>query len=105
MLAFKNFNSYDDAFSMQGCALINQCRREDIPSELNKQLSNARREQLVAVSSYLAGGSVIITGLALLYLNRPRWEISESLRAHSIDVSIVPTVSRDILGVAGIVSF
>jgi hypothetical protein len=102
-LAARNFKDYDDQFLQLDCGMgpgeFPGCTKDEIPQGLNDQLNRARRQQQVAIGSYVAGGSVIAAGIVLLYLNRPRLVEQEATSSPARSVAIVPTVSADTLGV------
>ncbi len=101
VLAARNFNDYDVTISSLVCATPTGdpprtagCSADDIGPELNHHLRRARRQQMSAVGSYVAGGSLIATGLVLLYLNRPRLVEQKVSR----NVAITAAMSRDQVG-------
>ena len=103
--AAQNFNDYDRRFLGLGCAspskerLTPGCRGGEINVELRDQLLLARREQSIAVSAYIAGGSLITVGVALLYLNRPRLLEQEASRSTNRQVVVLPKIAADMFGV------
>lgn len=104
-LSFRNFNSYDSSFSRLDCAKKpTGCTNEDIGSKLNAQLRLATREQKIAVGGYIVGGSVIAAGVMLLYLNRTHLAEQEAISSPGVNVSVVPAVSADMLGIQVAVS-
>jgi hypothetical protein len=51
------------------------------------------------VGGYIVGGSLIATGVVLLYLNRPRLAEQGSPMSSGGSVDVVPAVSDDMFGV------
>jgi tetratricopeptide (TPR) repeat protein len=102
-LSSRNFNAYDANFALLPCAKEHGCDASQIPSDLSAQLDRARLEQRIAIGGYLAGGVLIGTGAVLLYMNRPRLQEPGAARAAE-GVAIVPTASRDSVGVLVMVS-
>jgi len=94
--SYKNFKGYDERFQEQPCAEgapSPGCSEEDLGPALNTRLSLARRQQALAVKSYIAGGSVIAAGIALLYLNQPRQVERRFPSSASRRIAVVPIVS------------
>ncbi len=98
-LSARNFSDYDKQFQQLSCATTTGCRPDVIPPALSGQLTRATREQQLAVGGYIAGGSVIATGIVLLYLNRPRLIEQRPTSITTRDVAVVPMVSTDMLGI------
>lgn len=101
-LAARNFSAYDDAFLQLDCVKMESstgCAKGQVPSSLSDQLSKARRQQIVAISSYAIGGALIATGAVLLYLNRPRLLEQETSRPSASQITVVPELSPDSLGI------
>jgi len=99
-LASRNFNDHDKTFLGLPCVtepdpVSPGCTKEQVPSELNDQLTLARRQQMVAVGSYIAGGTLIATGVVLLYLNRLRLAEQKGPTQSHRDVAVVPAISGD----------
>jgi hypothetical protein len=104
VLAFRNFNAFDAEFQTLPCATEPRaaprgCAEGDIRPTLSARLRRAERQQVIAVGSYVAGGSLIAAGVVLSYLNRPR--LTEQRSSHSIldRVAVAPAVSGDMLGI------
>lgn len=100
----RNFKTYDETFARLPCATVSDskspgCAKGQVPSDLNSRLSLATREQKISVGGYIAGGSLIATGVVLLYLNRPRLVEQPATNSHARSVAVVPTVSPDMLGI------
>jgi hypothetical protein len=101
--AARNFNAFDTEFSKLLCARDHGCQKEDVSDRLNDRLTRARQQQAVAVGGYVIGGSLIATGIVLLYLNKPR--LTEGAASSSVNsVAVVPAVSGDMLGILAIVN-
>jgi hypothetical protein len=108
-LASRNFTSYDDQFGDLNCAIpmgdpprVPGCPKDDSQLEekgLNDLLKLARREQALAVGGYIVGGSLIATGVMLLYMNRPRMSEQEAGSRSMRAVTVVPEVSGNMFGV------
>lgn len=98
-LAAKNFSDYDTRFQQQSCANLGGCTKQEVSADLNAQLTRATRQQQLAVGSYIVGGSVIVAGVVLLYLNRPRLLEKEPTNSPTGSVAVVPMASTDALGI------
>ncbi|HWU89287.1 MAG TPA: hypothetical protein VN253_18600 [Kofleriaceae bacterium] len=99
--AFKNFDVYDEQFQRLECGTDPGehpgCTREEVPPALSARLQRARRQQEIAVGGYLAGGSLLVAGAVLLYVNRPRlWE--QEARSSSRGMAVSPVASSDMFG-------
>jgi tetratricopeptide (TPR) repeat protein len=104
LLSSQNEDQYGKEFLRLGCANTNDqatpgCQDGQIPPDLTDQLTRARRQQKVAIGSYIAGGSAVTVGAVLLALNRPR--LAEQSHPSSSDrrVSVVPALSPEMFGV------
>jgi len=106
--AAKAFKSHDEQFKdldcltefptpIAGCSISGEDR--EVPQGLQNLLDRAQRQQAMAVGSYIAGGSVIVTGIALLYLNRTRLERISSASPHIGSTTIMPILSADMFGI------
>jgi tetratricopeptide (TPR) repeat protein len=103
-LSARNFNDYDEEFLGLSCVTDPDpaspgCTKDEVPSDLNDQLILARREQAIAVGGYIVGGSLIAAGVVLLYMNQPRMAEQRVGSPSARSVAVVPTVSRDLLGI------
>jgi len=108
-LASRNFTAYDEQFGQLDCAIpmgnppqIPGCPKDDPRLEKNglpDLLKLARREQSIAVSSYIVGGSLIATGVVLLYMNRPRMSEQATEKWSTKAVAVVPELSSNMFGV------
>lgn len=102
-LAARNFTRYDDQFGALDCAKGNPppgCPKDEPGlADLNARLKLARREQAFAVGGYIVGGSLIATGVVLLYLNRPRTAEQGSPMSSAPNVVVVPEMTGDMFGV------
>lgn len=102
--ASKNFGSFDDEFLMLPCITNRNpptplgCSKDEVPASLNDRLSLAKTQQIIAVGAYVTGGSLMIAGAVLLYLNRPKLGEQRDRGAIAHDLSIVPVVSNDRFG-------
>ena len=104
LLASRNEDQYGREFLRLGCADTNDqatpgCQDGQIPPDLSDQLIRARRQQKVAIGSYIAGGSVVAVGVVLLALNRPRLAEQAPSSTSGRRVSVVPALSSEMLGV------
>ncbi len=102
-LAARGFNAHDKEFLTLPCVTDPDpaspgCRKDEVPSHLNDQLTLARREQTAAVGAYIVGGSLIAAGIVLLYLNQPRTVEQRDGRSSGRGVAVAPAVSVDMLG-------
>lgn len=106
-LAAREFDDYDKQFRDLPCAKADppRCLKGDTEvKDLNGQLKLARREQAIAVGSYIAGGSLIATGVVLLYLNRPRLLEQGAPISSARRVTVVPVLSGGMFGILATVS-
>jgi hypothetical protein len=96
-VAARNFKSFDDAFLEKPCASTG-CTEDEIGPALNARLNRATRQQQIAVGCYIAGGSLVAAGMALLYMNRPRL-LEQQASSSAGHVTIAPTVSDGAIGI------
>jgi len=96
-----DFSLYDSGFVKLPCAAkgCTQQQIDDGDPHLTARLNRARLEQKIAVGGYIAGGALVAAGAVLLYFTRPRLVEQEDAAARG-GVSLIPVVSRDMLGVA-----
>lgn len=103
-LAARSFNAYDEQFLRLECVTMPEpapgCAKDRVPLDLSDRLKLARRQQAIAVGGYIAGGSLIAVGVALLYWNRPRLMEQEAARSSTGSVAVVPLVSTDMVGIS-----
>lgn len=97
--AARNFQAFDAGFLKLSCANDHGCEEAGLQSGLSTQLSRATRQQKIAVGGYIAGGSLVAAGIALLYLNRPRLMERQSTNSSAERVAVTPTVSADMVGI------
>lgn len=100
----QNAEQYGKEFHRLGCANTNDeatpgCQDKQIPPDLTDQLTLARRQQKIAIGSYIVGGSVVAAGVVLLALNRPRLAEQSSPSSSGRRVSVVPALSPEMFGV------
>jgi len=95
--ASRNFKDFDQRFRKLPCA-GRGCQDIAIVPELSNQLTRARREQQIAVASYVAGGSLIAAAVFFLYLNQRSIEqrVDRSATAH---ITAAPAVSGNMFGI------
>lgn len=94
----KNFEDYDADFLRLSCASgegATGCKEEDLPASLRKRLDRAELQQKLAIGAYAVGGTILVAGAVLLYMNRPR-TVEEAPRAGQI--TITPNLSPSSLG-------
>src|ERR1700759_1819754 len=103
-LSARKFNDYDNKFLDLQCANSGGCMENTIRPTLSAELSRARLEQKIAVSGYIAGGSLLAAGAVLLYLNRPHPVEQDAVDSPARGVAIAPNVSTNMLGLQVIVS-
>ncbi len=101
-LSARNFSAYDDGFLQLSCVTMPNrmspgCARDDIPTTLNAQLNTARQQQTIAIGGYIAGGTMIATGVVLLYFNRLRLVEQGGIRPSVTDIGVFPAMSPDTL--------
>lgn len=97
-----NFNTFDARFLQLECGTdkgeFPGCTKAEVPPELTTKLRRARQQQVLAAGSYVAGGVLVATGIALLYLNQPRLD-ERSNRYSARSISAAPIISSDMVGV------
>jgi len=98
-ISARDFRSYDNEFSKQPCAEMNNCIDKGLPRSLRSRLDRAELEQKIAIGGYIAGGSVIAAGIVLLYMNRPHLTEQDAAHSRAGTVAIVPAVSPGTLGI------
>ena len=103
------FDDFDGAF-LERCPM--GCQSDQIPVEFNDQLDSARGQQNIARITYTIGGLAMITGVALLYVNRERvirikGERPDAEPAPSISerVSVTPVVTQTQVGISTSIDF
>jgi len=104
-VAFRNFRAYDDEVARLDCGnpIVDRssgCAQDD--PELRKfdgLLRRARRQQQIAVGSYIVGVPLVAAGVVLLYMNRPHLKELRNANSSSNPISVVPLVSSDSLGI------
>jgi hypothetical protein len=102
--ASRNEDRYGSEFLRLSCASTTDqaspgCEGRQISDDLSDQLTRARRQQQAAIGAYLAGGTVVAAGLALMVLNRPRLVERSPASAGGTSVAIVPALSPEMAGV------
>jgi tetratricopeptide (TPR) repeat protein len=96
----ENFDRFDSEFDT---LCRNGCTEAEVPQALQDSLARADREQRLAQVSYAIGGAALITGVALVYLNRERLVRRGGSvdRGHTARVSPLPAFEpalRPVLG-------
>lgn len=98
----RNFSDFDDRFRRLPCAPTG-CLDLDIEPGLGNQLTRARREQQIAVGSYIVAGPLIASAIVLLYLNQRQVE-RRTDRSATARITAAPAVSADMFGIVVSVS-
>lgn len=98
--SLSNFDSYDTEFAMR-CA--NGCEDEQVP-DLNEMRDRASLQRRIAIVSSAVGGTALVTGLVLLYLNRGK-VVRKDLAEDPAHVTIVPLLAPDTGGVSATIRF
>lgn len=93
-----SFQRYDTAFLRLPCS-SSGCSKAQIGSTLNSQLNRATLEQKIAVGGYVAGGTMLAAGIALVYLNRPRLVEPQSPGVATNAMVVMPAVSDGMVGI------
>lgn len=93
----RNFSDFDTRFRNLPCAAMG-CPDAEIGPGLSDQLVRARREQQIAIGSYIAGGSLIVGAVVLLYMNQ-RPVDHKADRSTTARVTAAPAVSADMFGI------
>lgn len=96
--AYQNFKDFDKQFRELPC-YNGGCPPNQIGTALSHRLTRARQQQTLAVSGYIAGGSLLAGGVVLLYLNRPRSQEHGASNSPTGRVTAVPTMSSSGLGI------
>jgi hypothetical protein len=99
VLSSRNFSAYDEKFLHLPCARTAGCTDDDLGPDLSGQLSRAKLQQQIAVGGYIAGGSIVATGIVLLYMNRPRLLEQNGKRPSAVAVTILPVATPEVLGI------
>lgn len=77
------------------------CVESDLPDSVGGAFTRAQVEHAFGISAIAIGGAAFLSGLALVYLNRPRTFLSRDRDAPEPPVTpVVPTVSADSVGAA-----
>jgi hypothetical protein len=104
-LAFRNFNLYDEELQDLDCAdpmgeppRLPGCTKADV-RPLDSRLARADRQQLAAVGGYVLGGSLIATGVVLMYLNQPRLTEQGVPHLFGKRIAVASTITSDGFGV------
>lgn len=104
MNAKNSFTSFDTEFGNL-CTLPDSCPDGSFP-DLDNRLDNAVLGQRIGVSAYAVGGALLISGMAMILLNRPerirRESPGEDLEASTI---IAPVLSDGVAGLAVVGTF
>ncbi len=102
-LSARSFTRYDTDFEKLDCAKgfpPPGCPADEPGLEgLNERRSSARRQQAIAVGSYVVGGSLIATGVVLLYLNRPRPPEQGASGPPARNLAVLPEIAGDRFGI------
>lgn len=97
-MSASSFQRYDAAFLKLPCS-SSGCSSEQTGPTLNARLSRATLEQKIAVGGYIAGGTVLAAGVALVYLNRPRFVESRDPGAATAATVVTPIASEGMVGI------
>jgi hypothetical protein len=92
--AVENGKSFDEAFT-ELCGTIGCFESESM--HLSGLLETAELQQRLGVAFFITGGATVVTGLALVYLNRPT-ETTALSGESSSNVSLAPMVSPSATG-------
>jgi hypothetical protein len=96
----QNFDRFDSEFDT---LCRNGCTEAEVPQALQDSLARAELEQRVAQVSYAIGGATLITGVALVYLNRERLvrrggSVDREHAARAASVPVLEPALRPVLG-------
>lgn len=97
-----NFTEFDTEFD-KACPNLG-CPEDSIPDELDSQLTRARWQQRIAVTSYVVGGAALVSGMVMVFLNRPQLFRKDD-PSERVDVALVPILSPDAAGVSAAYRF
>lgn len=110
-LSTQNAKQYGKEFVRLGCANTNDqspdapvpippgCADGQLPPELNDRLARSRQQHKIAIGAYITGGAVAAAGVVLAILNRPRLTEQPPPSSSGRRVSVVPTLSPDMVGI------
>jgi hypothetical protein len=73
------------------------CAGRDVPRSLSNLKSRAELENKIAIGTVITGGAVAVTGLVLVYLNRPRTVLPDEAVA---GIAVAPMVTADAAGLS-----
>lgn len=77
------------------------CVESDLPDSVRSAFTRAQVEHVSGVSAIAIGGVAFLSGLALVYLNRPRTFLSEAHETSEPGATLlIPTASADSVGAA-----
>jgi hypothetical protein len=102
-LSRSNFSEFDRKFNAL-CEQAEGCAEGEVPALID-QLDRADRQQKIAVTSYIIGGTTLATGLVLVYLNRPRIIRKDIEAAEPSGVSLVPMLFPGTTGMSAVLRF
>lgn len=101
------FNRFDTEFDAL-CVDLRGCMEEGLSPELSGTLDGSRLQQNIGRISYVLGGAALVTGVALVFINRPkrvRREIPDDGDAGINAMTITPMVDRASAGVSARIRF
>jgi len=107
LLAKNGFSDFDKAIASCGGDTLG-CQPDQ---GIRDMRTGAETKQTIAFSAYVIGGAAVVSGLALVYMNRARpyridvEEHKKSLGISTGGVSVLPIVGRDTAGVGASFNF
>ena len=104
------FDDYDERFVQLGCANRPStsdagCSDDSVPPDVRDILNRAERQQAIAVSTYIAGGAVIVASFGLMYLNRPQLSAESASSSQPEAVELRPSISPDQVSVTATIRY
>ena len=107
----ENYDEFDRQFAALPCAMMDGCEEADgSRNALEPKLDHAGQLQAGALVSYAVGGAALITGIYLVYLNRPA--LRDGMRdnnpraeAGRMRATVMPFISVDSAGLRARIRF
>ncbi len=100
--AISDFDEFDS--SIRACEEETQMACE-ITSDQQSMRDGGDTKQTIAVVSYVVGATALVTGVALVLINRPRPYRIDREKAQSAGAAVVPVLGRDHVGVSAAFRF
>lgn len=98
-----SFAEFDESFDAR-CMMSGGCNDSEVP-DLKEKLDSAERQQAIAVTSYIIGGAAVVSGLVLVFVNRPQVYRRDIEAGTERELTIVPVIAPDSAGVSAAFRF